>query len=330
MADNEQTVGETVPRHPIRVVADRSGLSPHIIRMWERRYGVVSPSRGTNGYRQYSDADIDRLRGLRELTRSGHGISDLAKLDTNALGRMLDRNRALHGPAPVEDWGSVAASDGDEESASLVPSVFRARLDSAVEEWDADLIASALKEAALRLPLDQFLDAIVGDLLRTIGEAWARGDVGPAREHMVTAVMPRTLGWVAERIPAAAPDAPLALISTPAGVRHDLGALIAEVVIRSEGWRALFLGADLPAEEIASAALRNGADVIALSIVYPFDDDGVRAELRALSRGPASVLPLIVGGRAAPSYADVIPEDSLVTGSVAEIRQRLREWRARL
>ena len=82
-------------RYPIRVVARRTGLSSHVIRVWERRYAAVTPERSENGYRHYSEADIDRLRGLRELTEAGYGIGDVASLDASALAELLDQKRAV-------------------------------------------------------------------------------------------------------------------------------------------------------------------------------------------------------------------------------------------
>ena len=61
-------------RHPIAVVAQRTGLSQDVLRVWERRYGAVTPSRSSSGLRVYSDADIERLILLRSATRAGRRI----------------------------------------------------------------------------------------------------------------------------------------------------------------------------------------------------------------------------------------------------------------
>ena len=76
-------------KHPIKVVAQRTGLSPHVIRAWERRYGVVSPARTEGNQRLYSTADIERLDLLRRATELGHNISHLAELPSLRLRRLL-------------------------------------------------------------------------------------------------------------------------------------------------------------------------------------------------------------------------------------------------
>src|SRR6476660_6360562 len=77
------------PRHPIGVVADRTGLTADVLRVWERRYGVVKPTRSRGGQRLYSDADIERLSLLHRATQGGHGISHVVSLDNARLREVV-------------------------------------------------------------------------------------------------------------------------------------------------------------------------------------------------------------------------------------------------
>ena len=90
------------PRHPMKIVVRRSGLTPHVIRVWERRYGAVIPLRTPTNRRLYSDADIERLRVLRHLTHAGHSISHIAQL-------------------PMEQLQSLVRADTDEEPVGVPP-----------------------------------------------------------------------------------------------------------------------------------------------------------------------------------------------------------------
>src|SRR3954447_20692344 len=76
-------------RHPIKVVCHRTGLSAHVIRVWGKRYGLVCCQRTDSNRRLYSDAMIDRLRLLKDLTSCGHRIGQIACL-------CLDELRTLH------------------------------------------------------------------------------------------------------------------------------------------------------------------------------------------------------------------------------------------
>src|SRR5919206_4189304 len=83
-----------VARHPIGVVAERTGLSPDLLRVWERRYRAVEPSRSGDGQRAYSDADIERLRLLRLATTAGRSIGQVARLATEELARLVGEDEA--------------------------------------------------------------------------------------------------------------------------------------------------------------------------------------------------------------------------------------------
>src|SRR3954469_3779400 len=78
------------PRHPIGVVARRTGLKPDLIRAWERRYGAVEPGRSETRRRFYSDDDIERLLLLRRAVNPGRGISQVASLSNAELGALID------------------------------------------------------------------------------------------------------------------------------------------------------------------------------------------------------------------------------------------------
>ena len=84
----------TTPRHPIAVVTERTGLSQDVLRIWERRYRAVVPTRGPGGQRLYSDADIERLTLLHDATRAGRGISRVANLADDALAALVDEDVA--------------------------------------------------------------------------------------------------------------------------------------------------------------------------------------------------------------------------------------------
>jgi len=308
------------PRHPIRVVAQRTGLSPHVIRVWERRYGAVTPERLPNGYRQYTEADIDRLRGLRELTEAGHGIGDIADLNAEEIAGLLDQKRAVAGP-PRDPR---LEEPGDGSPSELTIPVARASVHRAMQAWDAPRLATVLREAAVRLPLDAFLGDVLLDLLERIGHAWEDGELTPASEHMVSALVPGVLAWVAERIPDPSEDAPLAVLATPSGTRHDVGIRMAEIIARDAGWRTLYLGPDLPAGEILRAAAENRAALIAVSVVYPSEDAAVRRELRTLVEALGDETGLLVGGAAAPDYADVLDAPGVeILLSLDAVRRRL-------
>ncbi len=124
-------------------------------------------------------------------------------------------------------------------------------------------------------------------------------------EHMASAVVGALLTNI-QATALAADNAPPILVSSPVRQFHELGGLMAAAAAAAEGWKVTYLGANLPAEEIAAAAVQKGVRVIALSIVYPADDPHLERELVRLRRLVGDGPHVIVGGRAAPSYRSAL------------------------
>src|SRR5688572_18849646 len=79
--------------YTIKQAAARSGVPVPLLRAWERRYGVVSPSRTASGYRLYEETDVARLRAMRRLIGEGWSAStaatEIANLDDAGIDDLL-------------------------------------------------------------------------------------------------------------------------------------------------------------------------------------------------------------------------------------------------
>jgi len=161
-------------------------------------------------------------------------------------------------------------------------------------------------------------------LLQEIGRGWQAGRLGPSTEHIASVAIRRFLEWMSSTNQKDA-AAPLALTGTPAGQRHEFGALLAGVVAAYEGWRVRFLGPDLPAAEIARAADKLGARMVALSAVHPrLDATGVQEVVEIRRRLPPSVK-VVIGGAGADAHRDHWREAGIVSPqSFSDFRDNLR------
>lgn len=298
--DGERPDGTREPRHPIGVVTQRTGVSSHTLRAWERRYGVVEPGRTEGGHRLYSDADVEHLRLLHRLTNRGRQIGQIADLSTEDLRDLLREDREAEANAPKSGVGTAAGDGGSGEE-------FLSRAYAAVEIIDPEELNAVLRRGALTLSTTAFLDDVLVPLMSRIGQAWADRKLRPTHEHAASAVVVRVAGWLMDNFEPAG-DPPTIVVTTPSGQLHELGALAAAVTAASEGWRVRYLGPDLPADDIALAVTDAGARALALSLVFPAGDQGVVEELRTLRRAVSDTLPVIVGGAAAGSYDAVLRE----------------------
>jgi len=283
----------------MRLVSRRTGLSAELLRVWERRYRVVTPGRTQTGRRLYSDAEIERLRLLYRATLAGRSIGLIAKLSTPALVALL-RQDAKAERNPTDGNGSSPPAP------EMIDACLRA-----VEQFDAAALEAVLRRAVVALSASAFLDTVVAALLDRIGARWREGTLRPLHGHLVTTVVRRVLDRVIES--ASTPGAtPNLLVTTPAGQAHELGAMLVAAAAAAEGWSVTYLGANLPAEDIAEAAAAIRAHAVGLSLVYPLNDRvndrAVAHELRRLRLLLPKTVILMAGGAASSAYADVLGE----------------------
>ena len=291
---------------PVRVVVERTGLSADVLRAWERRYGVVLPSRTAGGQRAYTEEQVTRLLALARLVDRGHAIGNLASATPAELGALAIQ--------PVIT----------RTSASATAAVIAAAID-ATEQLDAELLERTLRSAALRLGIDEMLDQVLGPLLTEIGRRWHRGDLRTVNEHLSSAVIRGTLGWMME-VAKSTSNAPRIVVATPAGQMHELGAMLAAAAIAAQGARVIYLGPNLPAAEIAMAAVQTRANAVALSIVFPDDDRALLGELAALRHALPKNVDIVVGGAAVERYhAELRLADVRVERSLDGLRSYVRE-----
>jgi DNA-binding transcriptional MerR regulator/methylmalonyl-CoA mutase cobalamin-binding subunit len=298
----------------MRVVIRRTGLSPDLLRAWEKRYRVVAPPRSEGGQRLYSDADVERLALLRRATSLGRNIGQIAELDLDALGRLVRADEEAQGVPP----GGMAPDASPATGQYLVAAL------RAVEQFDARALEDTLRLAAISLPVAVLMELVIGPLLSQVGARWHQGTLRASHEHLASVSARRILHWIASE---SAPQhgAPGIVVTTPAGQVHEIGALLAAATAATEGWRVTYLGPDLPAEDIAAAAAQTGARIIALSVIFPLDEPTVHEQLRLLRRLVDPTVHIVVGGGGADSYRATLDRLGLRTvDTLTDLRTLLR------
>lgn len=269
--------------HPIAVAASRSGLTPDVLRVWERRYRAFQPARTAGGQRMYSDDDLRRIWLLAAATRAGRNIGSVARLPTEELARMVEHDEAaaLRLPAAPEAEGLDLSRELD-----------------AVRALDAAALGTVLRHALARNGVPHFIERHVPALMRAVGDAWTDGTMTIAHEHLASAVvLPLVLETV--RLAPARDDAPRLIAATPAGEPHSVGAALAGAAAAVEGWNVIYLGAEVPAADIAAAAAASGALVVAISIVHMPDLTHTAGEVRTLRAALPPDVQLVIGGAGA-------------------------------
>jgi methanogenic corrinoid protein MtbC1 len=292
------------PIHPIRVAAARAGLTPAVIRAWERRYGAVEPARLDSGRRLYSAREVQRLSLLRRVVERGHLISSVATMTEDQLLEVLEAESGQV-PVPVEDEGV-----GGPLGAAM----------AAVRSMDPTGLDRALRAGCLELGVVGVLEDVLVPLLTWIGDQWRYESMGPATEHVASGTVRRFLEWLLTTL-RGAEDGPVFAVATGQGEPHEFGALMAGVVALTAGRQVVYLGPGLPIEEIARGAVEVGARTLGVSVTLPRDRRIMREEATGL-RGllPASKR-LIFGGGASGALTGIEGVETVTT--LSEFRRFL-------
>jgi len=274
------------PTYRIRAAAALSGVREELIRAWERRYGVLSPVRTPGGYRVYTPEDIHVLRRLKELTDNGISISEAARMVPQLKTEGL-------GGSPIQPALPGEMVDALER--------WRARVMAGAAAHDQAEVEQVLDEAFSMLPPLRLLDGLITPLMRELGDAWERGEVSVAQEHLVSQVVRGRVGNILHSAPRGSRRHVVA-----AGFpdeQHELGLMTTGVRFRFAGWRVTSLGPRIPADELESVVRAVRPNAIALSCVFDPGKTVFRAQLASMARSAGRGVLLLVGGRAAEHHA---------------------------
>lgn len=288
--------------YSIAAVSKLTGISCHALRIWERRYGFPLPHRSPSGHRRYMADQVEWLRRLAPLLRSGRSISDL----------LNDRQ------GEIDDPTSRAPRDPSEID-RLVDSLMTGDQTEAERQYDR-------LTGGLEVP--RRIERVIEPSMVEIGERWFRGSCEIYEERCASGFLRRKIIQMLEQaLLANTRPAYAALVGTIQGDRHEGGVLILSLLLELSGWRAISLGADLPTHEYQKAIDARRPAAVCVSMVLSRSITKRFQELAAL-RGA----PVFVGGRSVVNYRGLarrhglIPLSGSAVRAVPELIREARSW----
>jgi methanogenic corrinoid protein MtbC1 len=277
--------------HRIHRVAKLTGLSKDVVRVWERRYGLVQPVRSANRYREYSDDDVALLRFLKAELERGQTIGALAVEGRESL---LRRMRVSSSPSPQE------LKPHDNLIHELV---------SHLDPLDRLRFEMRLNGAIAVIPFEEAVQRILLPLQRRVGELWHEGRVNVAVEHYVTKLIQQKLFSVMNQLPLNE-FGPRVLIACPEGESHEIGAQAAAYIAATRGCHVYYLGPNLPISDLQAFCERVQPDLVLLSLTEITSDAAARQLLQELEAF-STRWPVAIGGQGARMIAHLLQGGNL-------------------
>jgi DNA-binding transcriptional MerR regulator len=239
-------------------LARRTGASPELLRAWERRYGLLRPTRSQGGFRLYTAADEARIRRMRDYLARGVAAAEAARLavDAEAAGPGAGIPEAAV-PPPV---ATTAPSPAPLQAAAR-------ELAGALDRFQEEQAHAVLDRLLAAYRIETILRDLLIPYLHDLGERWARGDVSVAQEHFAANLLRGRLlglarGWGQGHGPAA-------VLACLPGEQHDLGLLAFGITLQRQGWRIVYLGPDTPIATIHHAIGSIASDLVVLTSTVP-------------------------------------------------------------
>lgn len=296
--------------YPIRAVSLMTGVGIDTLRAWERRYGAVSPLRDERG-RMYTEADVRRIRMLRDAVSNGHAIGRVARLSDDQLEKLASPPETPRATPPVMQGrpGTVNAVDTDAIIAAL-------------ERFDASGVELELSRAAALLRAPELLRDVLVPVLTEVGERWHAGRARIAHEHLLSASVRNVLGSLL-RLHAKSGVPDRLLFATPAGERHEFGTLGAALLAASGGLGAIYLGPDMPADDIVAVTTVVNLDVVVLGLTELGDAKRIEAEISQIAARLDPRIELWLGGRGAERVSRNLNGRALVLSTFEALEAQL-------
>lgn len=251
----------------IKTVSELTGVPRATILAWERRYGFTSPERQPNGYREYSEIDIDRIRAVKRAVDAGQAPSEAVR-------------HLRTGPPP--EAASVNPALPDRLAAELLR----------FQRPDGPALALA------GIPYARQLRETYFPLLRRIGDGWHAGTVTVAQEHFASAWCRDQMVAMLLQVESGPRRGPLVVAACYPGERHELGLLGLCVRLAASGYRVSFLGADVPLDDLCATVRALRPALVCVSVVMQVAVPELMAFTHALRTAAPPSTEVAIGGAA--------------------------------
>ncbi|HEY5357593.1 MAG TPA: cobalamin B12-binding domain-containing protein [Streptosporangiaceae bacterium] len=284
--------GDGSPMLRIGELSRRVGVSDHLLRAWESRYGLLRPVRSPGGFRLYSEADARRVRRMQAHLAAGLSAAEAAQAVLGEDGQAR--------PDPSQGGELSRALSGVSELSGA--------LRQALDAFDEPAAQAVLDRLVSDLSMRTVLRDIVMPFLSELGERWEQGTASIAQEHFASNVLRGRLAGLARGWGEG--HGPRAVLACPPGELHDLPLMVFGIVLNRIGWRIDYYGISTPVDELMSTVAARRPDIVVLASTVSENFEPVAAQLAAL----AQRVPLALAGAGATPEIVAAVGATLLTG----------------
>ncbi len=258
--------------YKIRDLEQLTGVKAHTIRIWEKRYNLLDPSRTDSDIRLYSDEELKLLLKVSILNKNGFKISRISEMTIQEIDIRIS---SLHN--------------------QNIDSVYYETMLLALVEMEEEVFSKAIVDLITNFGLENtFINHLI-PFLNKIGVMWIVGTINPAQEHFITHIIRQKIIAEIDKLEFVSDKSVTYILYLPENEWHELGLLFYNYVIRKSGKHTIYLGQSLPIDSLLSCISKYNPVALVTSIVSSLDETGIIKYIDQI-RTSYPELPIFAGG----------------------------------
>jgi len=238
-----------------------TGIKAHTIRIWEKRYGIVEPSRTQTNIRYYSDEDLRLLMNVAILNKYGYKISNIQKMSTDEIAKSV-----------------VSLTHQDIDNDHLVDNLVMAMIELDEQKFDKIISSTIIKQG-----FDYTFENLIYNFLERVGILWQTGAVNPAQEHFISQLIRQKLILAIDSQHYLKADFRTFLLFLPENEYHELALLYLNFILRKEGHKVIYLGQNVPLTNLKNVFEMHRIDFLLTSVTSNLPEEVVTQMITELS-----------------------------------------------
>lgn len=249
--------------YSIKDLEKLSGVKAHTIRIWERRYNLIKPTRTCTNIRVYCDTELKKLLNIAILNNHGFKISKIAKLEQKEICGELERLNSKEDQFQVQIDTLVVA----------------------MVELDRRRFEKILADSTIKIGFEDTCIHILYPFLQKVGVMWQTDDINPAQEHFISSLIIQKLYVAIDQTYVAESLKPKkALLYLPEGEFHEMGLLFYRYLMMKRGYETIYLGQSVPYNDLKKVVEAHSPEVIVTSFVASIPCDNLHGYLSSMSK----------------------------------------------
>ena len=282
-------------KYSIKDLETLSGIKAHTIRIWEKRYGIISPERTDTNIRTYCDEDLKKLLNIALLNNHGLKISKISKLDEQSISKEVEK---------------IALSD------TSYPTYID-RLIVSMVDLDRLKFEAILEDGSQKLGFENFCINVLYPLLQKIGVMWLANSINPAQEHFISSLIIQKMYVASDNLFTTEKKKTKTIFFLREGELHEMGLLFYRYLMEKRGTDAIYLGQSVPFEDLKQVVNAHEPDFLVTAFVATMEEDTFSRYLKELSEAfPKQKI--IISGYQTSQYNGPLPKNIIKTDDVKQ------------